>query len=117
MGGLKDTKPRRPGQRGRQPDEGSGECNQRFRIDLMGVRGSEAARLRSDDVLRVVLRGEGGLKAVVCQTENGAVVGALSAFPGLADLIACLERGFGYDAVVLRASAVACTVYVSRSVK
>jgi hypothetical protein len=115
VGGLKDTKPRRSGQRGGQPAEGGNECNQRFRIDLMGVRGAQAARLRSDDVLQVALRTEGGMQAVVCQTENREVVGALSAFPGLADLIACLERGFAYDAVVLKASAVACTVYVSRS--
>jgi len=115
VGGLKDTKPRRPGRRGRQPDEGGGECNQRFRIDLMGVRGNQAARLRPDDVLKVALRSEGGLQAVVCQTEKQEVVGALSAFPGLADLIACLERGIAYDAVVLRASSVGCTVYVSRS--
>jgi hypothetical protein len=115
VGGLKDTKPRRVGQRGRQPDEGGGDCNQRFRIDLMGVRGSQTARLRPDDVLRVALRSEGRIQAVVCQTENQEVVGALSAFPGLADLIACLERGFAYDAVVLRANTVGCTVYVSRS--
>lgn len=92
-----------------------GECNQHFRIDLMGIRGAEAARLRAGDVLKVILHSEAAMKAVVCQSAEGAVVGALSAFPGLAELIACLERGFAYDALVEKASAIACTVYVSRS--
>jgi len=94
---------------------GGGDCDQRFRIDLMGVRSAQAARLRPGDLLQVVLLYDGDLRAVVCQTDRAETVGALSAFPGLSQLIECMEGGATYSAIVERSSPQACGVFVSRS--
>jgi hypothetical protein len=81
----------------------------------MGVRAASAENLRPGDNLEVVLLQQGGLRAVVCRTRTDEVVGALSAFPGLAQLISCMEAGATYAAMVEKSSARSCTVFVSRA--
>ena len=71
--------------------------------------------VRSGDVLNVVLVKNGEMRSVVCQTDRAEIVGALSAFPGLAQLIGCIEEGANYTAFVEKATAQLCTVFVSRS--
>jgi hypothetical protein len=116
MSGMKPTLPRRTGPRHRQMAE-EDDCDIRFRIDLMGVRTKIAAKIRVGDVLEVMLVREGSLRAVVCQTTQGDRVGAVSAFPGLAKLIECIERGVRYSAFVERSNARSCNVFVARSIE
>jgi NADPH-dependent ferric siderophore reductase len=96
-------------------ESGQDKCDIRFRIDLMGVRSEIARQVRAGDVLEVVLAVDGGLRAVVCQTPQGDRVGAVSAFPGLARLIECIEQGVRYSALVERSSGQSCSVTVARS--
>ena len=113
MGGMKSPNPKRPGARN-QPGPNSSDCDFRFRIDLMGVRSANARNVRSGDLLEVVLLRDGEMRSGVCQTVLEEVVGALSAFPGLAQLIRCIEDGEKYTAFVERSTAQSCTVFVSR---
>jgi hypothetical protein len=112
MGGMKPTAPKRSG-RG-SGTAGSDGCDMHFRIDLMGVRAQVAATVRTGDTLDVAIVREGELRAVVCQTERGDRVGSVSAFPGLARLIKCMEAGIRYFALVERASERSCSVFVMR---
>jgi hypothetical protein len=80
----------------------------------MGIRAATVENVRPGDVLDVVLLRDGELRSIVCQTEKQETVGALSAFPGLAQLIGCMEFGWQYAALVERASGRSCTVFVSR---
>jgi|HubBroStandDraft_4_1064222.scaffolds.fasta_scaffold265284_1 hypothetical protein len=114
MAGMKPTKPKQSAARRRQAS-GDDECDLRFRTDLMGVRTMAAESIKPGDSLEVVLLREGGMRSVVCQTRAHEVVGALSAFPGLAQLIACIEGGTQYAALVEKSSARSCTVFVSRA--
>lgn len=113
MGGTK-AKPGQSAVRRRQ-EPGGDECDLRFRTDLMGVRAKTAERIRPGDLLEVALRRDDTMRSVVCQTHAEEVVGALSAFPGLAQLIGCMERGAHYAALVEKASARSCTVFVWRT--
>jgi hypothetical protein len=113
MGGMKSPNPKRPGARNQQPNDS--DCDFRFRIDLMGVRSVTAKNVRSGDILDVVLLRNGEMRSVVCQTDQQEVVGALSAFPGLAQLIRCIDDGANYTAFVEKSTAQLCTVFVSRS--
>jgi len=63
-----------------------------------------ATTVRTGDTLDVAIVREGELRAVVCQTERGDSVGSVSAFPGLARLIECMEAGVRYFALVERSS-------------
>lgn len=81
----------------------------------MGVRSANVKNVRSGDVLGVVLLRNGEMRSVVCQTDQGDIVGALSAFPGLAQLIMCIEGGANYAASVEKSTTQLCTVFVSRS--
>lgn len=114
MGGMKSSTPKRGSLRHQKPQHG-GDCDMRFRIDLMGVRAVSAKRVRPGDLLEVRLLRDGQMRAVICQTEHGDKIGALSAFPGLAQLIECIEGGAQYTALVERSSAQSCSVFVSRS--
>jgi NADPH-dependent ferric siderophore reductase len=112
MSGMKPTVPKRPGRS--SGIAGSDECDMRFRIDLMGVRAQVAATVRAGDTLDVAIVREGELRAVVCQTERGDRVGSVSAFPGLARLIACMEAGVRFSALVEKSSERSCSVLVMR---
>jgi NADPH-dependent ferric siderophore reductase len=113
MGGMKSP-PKRVGARQRH-GEAKDDCDIRFRIDLMGVRSESARKVRPGDILAVALLSDGNLRAVICQTEQGDRIGAVSAFPGLARLIECMEQGMQYSALVEKSSSQACSVFVSRS--
>lgn len=113
MGGMKSP-PKRAGARHRQ-GAAQDDCDIRFRIDLMGVRSENARRVRPGDILEVSLFSDGNLRAVICQTEQGDRIGAVSAFPGLARLIECIEQGVRYTAFVEKSSSQSCSVVVSRS--
>ncbi len=112
MGGTK-LKPTQSSVR-RRRETGGDECDLRFRTDLMGIRTAIAARIRPGDILNVALRRKEGMRSVVCQTDARDVVGALSAFPGLAQLIGCMEKGEKYAALVEKSNARSCTVFVWR---
>jgi NADPH-dependent ferric siderophore reductase len=107
--------PKRNAARHSRSGQQGDRCDLRFRIDLMGVRSENARRVRPGDVLEVFLVRDGLLRAVICQSDRGERVGALSAFPGLARLIECLEEGVQYSALVEKSSAQSCSVFVSRS--
>lgn len=113
MGGMKAS-PKRSAARHRQASKHD-DCDIRFRIDLMGVRAENVRRVRSGDLLEVVLVTDGKLRAVICQTSQGDPVGAVSAFPGLARLIDCMEQGVRYSALVEKTSGQSCSVFVARS--
>jgi hypothetical protein len=111
MSGMKP-----PARRPRHPQvPPQDECDIRIRIDLMGVRSEIAQRLRAGDLLEIVLVVDGNLRAVVCQTSQGDQVGALSAFPGLARFVGCIEQGVRYSALVEKSSGHSCSVFVARS--
>lgn len=114
MGGMKPTAPKQSAARRRQAS-GDDQCDLRFRTDLMGVRPAAATSVKPGDRLEVVLLREGVMRSVVCRTHEHDVVGALSAFPGLAQLIACIEDGAQYAALVEKSTARSCTVFVSRA--
>jgi hypothetical protein len=94
---------------------GDDNCDLRFRTDLMGVRAAVAESIRPGESLDVVLVRDGSMRSVVCQAGTRGTVGALSAFQGLAQLIACIEDGAQYSALVEKSSARSCTVFVARS--
>lgn len=89
-------------------------CDLSFHTDLVGVQSTLSSGLRKDDELAVGLRVHGRIKSVVCETRDGAVVGTLAAFLGLSRLIACVEQGVAYVAVIETASFSRCSVKVYR---
>lgn len=91
-------------------------CDLRFRTDLVGVRvGIEGVEPR--DTLAIELRSKGAIRSVVCVSGQGAIVGTLAAFQGLAQLIRCLAQENRYVAVVETVSLTQCTVLVHREPK
>ena len=112
MSGMKPTNPKRIA-RGLRASEEDG-CNFQFRIDLMGVRATVTSKVRAGDTLDLAIIREGELRAVVCLTDRGERVGSVSAFPGLARLIECMEAGTRYSALVERANERSCSVFVMR---
>jgi hypothetical protein len=98
----------------RRQASGDDDCDLRFRTDLMGVRAATAQNVRQGDNLEVVLLRDGAMRSVVCRTRTHEIVGALSAFPGLAQLIRCIEEGAEYNAFIEKSSARSCAVFVSR---
>ena len=115
MGGSSDPRP--APNRGRRRDDGasSDPCDFDLEIDLVGLQPSTAASLRSGDLLIVDLAPMPPAVSVVCRTSAGDVVGALSAFLGLTQMIACLRKGVDYRAMVISASSTRCTVVVRQA--
>lgn len=107
-----------PGRRGRAPrrlqQSGDG-CDLHLTVDLVGVRREAADRVRAGDDLGVDLVHEGGAVGAVCRNDEGAVVGALAAFPGLTRLLDCLAREVPFVAHVEEVSSTRCVVTVSRT--
>lgn len=89
-------------------------CELVFQTDLVGVQSAVSSGLSKSDELAVGLRIQGRIKSVVCETKDGVVVGTLAAFLGLSRLIACVEQGVAYVAVIETASFSRCSVTVSR---
>ncbi|KQU75457.1 hypothetical protein ASC75_19175 [Aminobacter sp. DSM 101952] len=90
-------------------------CDLRFNVDLVGVRPDQVRGLVIGDALLVQISENGKWRSLVCVTNGGGIVGTLAAFQGLAQLIACVEAGARYIAVVEFASATRCSVEVIRA--
>lgn len=90
-------------------------CNLRFNVDLVGVRLDQVHGVETGDALLVQISQNGKWRSLVCVTNGGRVVGTLAAFQGLAQLIACVDNGARYIAVVEFASATRCSVEVIRA--
>jgi hypothetical protein len=113
MSGMNPLKPK-PSAAGRRQRASDDECDLRFRTDLMGVRAATVQHVRVGDVLQISLLRDGAMRSIVCQTRTNETVGSLSAFPGLVQLITCIETGAEYAALVEKSTARSCTVLVSR---
>ncbi len=113
MGGIKPKKKTQSAVGRRQPS-GDDACDLRFRTDLMGIRTEIVANVRAGDTLEVFLLENGAMRSVVCRTRMHEIVGALSAFPGLAQLIGCMEHGVQYSALVEKVNKRSCAVFVWR---
>lgn len=106
---------RRPLPKPRRPDAGADACDLQFTVDLIGIRRDVVAQVRAGDALAVSLVSEKAMVSAVCRTGDGAVVGALAAFPGLARLLSCLEQEVSYVAHVEEVAPARCVVTVSRT--
>ncbi|WP_145723499.1 hypothetical protein [Mesorhizobium tianshanense] len=89
-------------------------CDVRFNVDLVGVRPDQVKGLETGEALLVQISENGKWRSLVCVTNGGGIVGTLAAFQGLARLIACVETGARYIAIVEVASATRCSVEVIR---
>lgn len=67
--------------------------------------------LKKNDELNVTLSGTGANKVVQASTKAGAVAGSITG-ADLADLIACLQKGYKFVAVVEAVSGGSCEVTV-----
>lgn len=90
-------------------------CDLRFNVDLVGIRPDQVRGLEAGDSLLVQISENGKWRSLVCVANRGGIVGTLAAFQGLAQLIACVETGARYIAVVEFASATRCSVEVVRA--
>lgn len=92
-------------------------CDLLIDVDLEGIRLPRLARLKIGDSLKVELRAEGPYPTVVCVDEEGQVVGALSAFLNLVQLIRCLRAGAEYRVGISQIRSGGCHVVGSRVVQ
>lgn len=99
----------------RRPVVSEDGCDLRFNVDLVGVRPDQVQGIETGDALLVQISENGKWRSLVCVTNGGGVVGTLAAFQGLAQLIACVDTGARYIAVVEFASATRCSVEVIRA--
>lgn len=72
-------------------------CDLTIDIDLESVRAPALVGLHVGDILNVDLAREGAFPVVVCKRPDGTIIGALSAFRSLTQLIACIQRGVQYQ--------------------
>lgn len=90
-------------------------CDITLRVDLVGVRIDALSNVQLGMVLAVELQTEGPYSALVCRApEGGLVVGTLAAFPGLSELLSCVQRGVDFGAQIVHLAPTRCTVIVSR---
>lgn len=89
-------------------------CDLLIDVDLEGVRLPRLARLKIGDMLDVELRSEGPYPTVVCVGDDGEIVGALSAFLNLVQLIRCLRTGVRYRVAVTQLRPGGCHVVGTR---
>jgi len=89
------------------------KCDIEVTVDLIGVRRDVAVKVKEGDVLGVGLTSTGENSSAVCSTADGEIVGALAAFPGIAQLIQCIAEGVAYRALVEVAGPTRCQVTVS----
>ncbi|WP_332119866.1 hypothetical protein [Azorhizobium caulinodans] len=87
-------------------------CDLMIDVDLEGVRSTTLNAVNVGDSLNVVMD-PAGLSAI-CSTLDGGVLGALSAFPGIAQLMSCLRRGERYLVSVTAKGAGHCHVVGGR---
>jgi len=89
-------------------------CDLLIDVDLEGVRLPRLARLKIGYPLGIELRFEGSFPTVVCVDAEGEIVGALSAFLNLAQLIKCLRSGIKYKVEVTQIRPGGCHVVGGR---
>lgn len=111
-GGGSSSKPRR--KPGTKPGSPADPCDISFTRPLDGIQKQVLASVTVGDVLSVNLASKGQFKAVTCESPKG-VVGTLAGFPGLTNLIECLEDGVTYSATVTKKTSNSCTVAVRRT--
>lgn len=115
MGGSPSKKLTSSRRRARE-DAGKGNpCDIDLEIDLVGLQPAAIATLTAGDLLAVELIEMPPAVSVVCKTAEGQVVGSLSAFLGLTQLIACINSGIKYCAAVLIVSSTRCAVIVRQA--
>jgi hypothetical protein len=89
-------------------------CNLTIGVDLEGVRADSLHELVAGNRLRVRLDRAGSLRSAVCVRENGVVVGSLSSFRNVTQLLNCLERGVEYEVTISRVTKSSCHVQGGR---
>lgn len=89
-------------------------CDLLIDVDLEGVRHSILATLKVDDLLEVALHSEGQFPSVVCRNSGGEIVGSLSAFLSVSQLVRCLRAGVAYRVAVTQLRPGGCHVVGGR---
>lgn len=81
---------------GSGPEAGAGPCDIQIDTDLEGVRADALAGLKVGAPLAVSLDPTSSFRIAVCVKPDATVVGSLSAFRSLSQLLECLEQGVAY---------------------
>jgi hypothetical protein len=100
---------------GENDRSGSDLCDLIIDVDLEGVRAEALRGLLPGEELRVRLDRAGALMSAVCVRKDGVIVGSLSSFRNITQLLNCLERGVEYVAIVSRATKGSCHVQGRRA--
>lgn len=98
------------GEVGGNTDQYKDQCDLEIDVDLEGVRAEGLSGLAVGDELDVRLEPVGAFKSAVCVRKDGQVVGALSSFLNLSQLLSCLEKGIKYAVTVTHIGAGSCHV-------
>lgn len=85
-------------------------CDLIIDVDLDALQLAELQACRVGETLTIVVQVRGRAQAAVCVRQNGNVVGSLSAFQGLTQLLSCLGQGHGYQVTITQLSRTACHV-------
>lgn len=85
-------------------------CDIQIDADLEGVRADALAGLRVGASLEVVLHPTSGFSVAVCVSPDAKVVGSLSAFRSLTQLLECLGHGIAYRVEITEISSGRCHV-------
>lgn len=94
----------------------SDKCAINALVDLAGVDPAVLATVAVGQIHAVVaVLNAGGFRAVVVRTAAGDL-GSLANFPGIRDLLDCIDAGVQYQAQVNATAAGSCSVVVSRRV-
>lgn len=92
----------------------SDKCDINVLVDLAGINPAVLATVAVGQIHSVVaVTTGGGFRAVVVRTPGGDI-GSLANFPGIRDLLDCMDAGVRYQAQVGATSAGSCSVVVSR---
>ena len=91
---------------------GKKDCSSLFiKTYLNSPKPSVLNTLKKGDVLQVELAGTGARRIVQASTKKGAVAGSITG-ADLADLIACINEGYDFVAIVESVSGGSCEVTV-----
>lgn len=100
MASKKPASERSPKIKAADTNGGGDDCDIAIDCDLSGIRPATVATVHKGDRLGVRIEPGEPYRSIVCTTATGAVVGAISAFPGHGRLIRCLQQGVTYEVVV-----------------
>jgi hypothetical protein len=89
-------------------------CDLTIDVDLEGVRAAALSGVSVGDTLRLDLDQQGGFPVAVCKRSDGTILGALSAFLSLSQLIRCLQSGVQFRVTVTQISSGSCHVFGGR---